>query len=217
MENVRVEFNSSSLPQNISVGLYQEKCYDYAAAHVDKLFNVLFFGVSEILRNNQSKEHPTSFIITDLKKNIIASATTEFYEGEGDNPGNWSLVWTFGAPKTEDPDAITIDLLNPNVHPYFRSIAGDKYGMIFHTDDTTVVLFTYIMEQLYKWLDENAKEDTIVSIDLDGVFSGKVEIKDGKKYFAICPEGEVKKGTKNDDSIDEFTAVELDQNKNVVR
>lgn len=196
-----MEFNSTNLPQNISAGLYNDQSYDYDAIHVDKLFYTLFYSVSYILREIKSKDHPVAFVITDIKDNEIAAAIVEYFEGEEDNPGNWSLVWTFNMddiPANAEKKTLQNDLY----HPHFKAVAGEKYGMAFIDRTAIIVLMTYIVEQLYKWLDENAKENEVVEITLDGVFTAKVEVVDGKKEFAIIPAGEVKTIIKDDLAIE---------------
>lgn len=196
-----MEFNSTNLPALVSKGLYEQKNYDIDAIHIDKLYYTLFYSVSAVLREIKSKENPVSFIIKDIRDNDIAAATVEYFDNEGDNPGNWSLAWTFD-PKDVPENADKKDLQNPLYHPHFKSIAGEKFGMMF-TDSTALVnLMTFCVEQLYKWLDENAKEGEDVEIVLDGVFTAKVQIEDGKKVFAIIPAGEVKTMIKDDVTIE---------------
>jgi hypothetical protein len=196
-----MEFGSTNLAHNIAHGLYNEKGYDVAEAHIDKLYYTLFYGVAHVLKDNMSKEAPTSFLITEVMGKPIAAATVEYFNGEGNKPGNWSLVWTFN-PDEIPENANKIDLQNDLTHPYFREIAGTKYGMRFHDKSAIVVLMTYIVEQLYKWLDENAKEGEVVDIELDNIFTAKVEIVDGTKVFAVDPAGEVKTIIKDDSSIE---------------
>ena len=195
-----MEFASTNLPHNISHGLYHEKGYDVAEAHVDKLFYVIFYGTSNLLKDTKSQNQPTTFMITGLKDKPVAAATVEYFDNN-DNPGNWSLTWTFN-PDDIPENAVKIDLQDDNTHSYFRVIAGEKYGMKFYDRTSIVTLITYCMEQLYKWLDENAKEDAPVEIELDGIFNAKVEVVDGKKIFAIDPAGEVKTIIKDDASIE---------------
>lgn len=196
-----MEFMSTSLPHNMSDGLYNEKGYDVAETHIDKLFYTLFFGVANLLKDNKSKDAPTTFLITEVAGKPVASATVEYFDGEGDNPGNWSLVWSFN-PDDIPANATKLDLQNDLTHSYFRVIAGEKWGMKFFDRTSIVTLMTYSVEQLYKWLDENAKEGEVVDIELEGVFSAKVEIKDGEKVFAIEPMGELKTVIKDDSAIE---------------
>ena len=195
-----MEFASTNLPHNVSHGLYHEKGYDVAEGHIDKLYYVIMFGVANLLRDTKSQEVPTTFKITGLKNKPVAAATVEYFDN-GDNPGNWSLTWTFNVEDIPE-NAVKIDLQDDNTHSYFRVIAGEKWGMKFYDRTSIITLITYSMEQLYKWLDENAKEGETVEIELDGIFNAKVEVVDGVKKFAIDPAGEVKTIIKDDASIE---------------
>ena len=196
-----MEFMSTNLPHNISHGLYHELSYDVAEAHVDKLFYTLMFGAASILNDIKSKEAPSVLIINNIKGKSVAAAIVEYFDN-GDKPGNWSLRWTFDPEDIPETTATKVDLLNPNTQPHFRAVAGEKYGMGFHDSTAIVVLLTYCIEQLYKWLDENAKEGETVEIELDGIFQAKVEVIDGVKVFALDPAGEVKTIIKDDASIE---------------
>ncbi len=195
-----MEFTSTNLPHNISHGLYHEKGYDVAETHIDKLFYVIMFGTANLLKDTKSKDAPTAFILTNIKNKPVAAAIVEYFDN-GDNPGNWSLSWTFDPEKIPE-NAVKINLQDDNTHSYFRIIAGEKYGMKFYDRTSIITLITYCMEQLYKWLDENAKEDQVTEIELDGIFNAKVEVVDGVKVFAIEPAGEVKTIIKDDASIE---------------
>lgn len=206
-----MEFSSTNLAHNISHGLFHEKGYNVAEAHIDKIFYFTMFGVASILKDIKSKDRPATFVITDIKANPIASATVEYFENEDkDKPGNWSLVWSFD-PEDIPNNALQVNLHDENTHSYFRIIAGEKWGMKFYDSTAIVNLITYSIEQLYKWLDENAKEDQTVEIELDGVFTAKVQVEDGKKIFALDPAGEVKTIIKDDAAIDDTVA-----NNNVI-
>ena len=196
-----MEFMSTNLPHNISHGLYHDLSYDVADIHVEKLFYTLMFGASAILNDIKSKEAPSVLLINTIKAKTVAAAIVEYFDN-GDKPGNWSLRWTFDPEDIPETTATKMDLLNPHTQSYFRTVAGEKYKMGFHDSTAIVVLLTYCIEQLYKWLDENAKEGETVEIDLDGIFNAKVEIVDGVKVFALDPAGEVKTIIKDDASIE---------------
>ena len=196
-----MEFYSTNLAHNISHGLYNEKGYDVAETHIDKLFYTIFYGVSSVLKDNKSKDAPTTFLITEISGKPVAAATVEYFEGEGNNPGNWSLVWTFN-PEDIPANTVKLELQNDLTHSDFRAIAGDKYGMTFRDRTCIITLITFCVEQLYKWLDENAKEGEVVEIELEGVFTAKVEVVDGSKVFVIDPAGEVKTLIKDDSAIE---------------
>jgi hypothetical protein len=200
-----MEFNSTNLPAIVSKGLYEQLNYDVDAIHIEKFYYVLFYSVSTILREIKSKDHPVSYVFKDKKRNEIAAATVEYFDNERDNPGNWSLTWTFD-PKDIPENAVKEDLLNPLFHPHFKAISGEKYGMMFTGDTALVNIMTFCIEQLYKWLDENAKKGEDVEINLDGVFKAVVQVEnvngEDQKIFAIIPAGEVKTMIKDDVSIE---------------
>jgi hypothetical protein len=131
---------------------------------------------------------------------MVAAMTIEYFDNK-ENPGNWTLTWTFNE---EDLPANTnkLDLQNDNTHPYFRVAAGEKYGIKFYDRSALVILMTVAAEQLYKWLDENAKEGSIIDIELESVFTASVEVVDGNKVFAVEPAGEIKTLIKDDSAIE---------------
>jgi hypothetical protein len=60
----------------------------------------------------------------------------------------------------------------------------------------------YALTTLKKWLDENAKENVEVSVELDGFFQARVAVENGEKVFAIEPDGEIKNLIKDDAAIE---------------
>ena len=107
-----MEFTSTNLPHNISHGLYHEKGYDVAETHIDKLFYVIMFGTANLLKDTKSKDAPTAFILTNIKNKPVAAAIVEYFDN-GDNPGNWSLSWTFDPEKIPE-NAVKINLQDDN-------------------------------------------------------------------------------------------------------
>lgn len=192
----------TTLPQNYSKGLFEEKCYDFPAEHTDKIANVLFTAVSTFLNDVKKKDRPVSFELAEADGRVVAAAIVQYFPNEDENkPGNWSLVWTFDeADIPENTNRISIK--DPNTHSYFRSIAGDKYGMRFKDPTCLVTVMTYLASQLRKWLDENAKESEEVTIEQDSVFQARVAVENGQKVFAIEPAGEIKLLIKDDTSIE---------------
>lgn len=193
----------TNLPQMYSKALFEEKCFDLAPEHTDKMFDTLFTGSANLLKACESTERPTAFIMKDLKGNLIAAAVVRYFKSEEANtPGNFSLIWTFD--ETDIPeDAVPVSIDSAGAHSYFIAVAGSKYGIKFKDTSCLINCLSYSMVQLKKWLDENAKEGSIVEISLDGVFQARVEVSNGEKYFAIEPEGEIKNIIKDDSAIEE--------------
>ena len=202
MKQRKIAMFETTLPQNYSKGLFEEKSYDLAPEHTDKISYTAFTGVSQLLAEQKSKERPTAYIMSRMDGKIVAAAICQYFESEDkDTPGNWSLVWTFD--ETDIPDnALKISISDVNSHPYFRAIAGDKWGMKFKDQACIIILITYFFEQLYKWLDGNAAEDEEVIIVQESVFQARVVVDNGQKVFAIEPLGEIKMMIKDDKAIE---------------
>lgn len=192
----------TTLPENFSKGLYEEKCYDLAAEHTPKIFYTLFAGAGELLNGAKTQSRPVALVFEDMKQNLIAAAIVQYIGNEQDetDPGKWSYVWTFSNDDIPS-DALKISIQDSQTHPYFRAIAGDKWGMKFKDTDSLVILMTYALEQLRKWLDENCTENGETKIEQDDVFQARVGLEDGVKVFALEPMGETKALIKSDKDI----------------
>jgi hypothetical protein len=190
----------TSLPQNYSKGLYEEKNYDLAPEH--KILYTVFTGVSELLNAFKNKEKPISFVFDRLDGSVIAAAICQYFPNEDDSkPGNWSLVWTFDESDIPE-NADRYSIVDERSHPFFRGIAGEKWGLKFKDISCLVTLTSYALEQIYKWLDENADSNNEVSVELESVFQARVAVEDGQKVFALEPAGEIKMLIKDDASIE---------------
>ena len=192
----------TQMPQMYSKALFEEKCTDLAPEHTGKMLDVVFTGTANLLNQAKSKEKATVFTFRKINGDLIAAAMVRFFENEDtNNPGNWSLVWTF-----DDADipegALTIDLSDSQTHSYFRAVAGEKYGMRFEDTAAMTDCLTYALIHVKKWLDENAKEGAEVSLEFDGFFQARVAIENGEKVFAIEPDGEIKNLIKDDAAIE---------------
>lgn len=192
----------STLPQMYSKALFEEKCFDLAPEHTDKMFDTLFTGAANLLKSVKSLEKPVAFVINELNGNMVAAAICQYFKNDDANqPGNFSLVWTFD-PADIPEGALVISLDDTKTHSFFIAAAGSKYGIKFKDASCIVNTLGYTMGQLKKWLDENAKEGQIVSVELDGIFQGRVEVQNGVKVFAVEPDGEIKNLIKDDAAIE---------------
>ena len=197
-----MKLSESSMPQNYSRGLIEDKQYDIAPDHTGKFGYILFHGVASILAANKDKNKPVAFVLDRLDGKVVAVAILQYFDNNDKNsPGNWNLVWSFD--ENDIPaDAKKIYLKDPNSHPYFITVAANRYNMEFKNEPAIINLLTYFMETLYKWLDENAKVDEEVVIEQEGVFQARVGIENGEKAFSVEPMGEVKMIVKDDAAIE---------------
>ena len=192
----------TQLPEMYSTGLYQEKCYDLAPEYTKNIFDVLFTGTANLLNHVKTTDHPVAYVFESVDSRFISAALVQYFENSDEsNPGNWSLVWTFNEEDLPD-NTLRISVNDPQSHSYIRTAAVDKYSMLFDDVDSLVVCNVYALEQLHKWLDENAKEGTEIVIELDGIFQARVAVENGEKVFAIEPAGEIKNLIKDDAAIE---------------
>lgn len=192
----------TTLPQMYSKALFEEKCFDLAPEHTDKMFDTLFTGTSNLLKSIKSLEKPVAFLIKELNGKMVAAAICQYFKNDdASQPGNFSLVWTFDESDIPE-NALITTIEDTKTHSFFIAVAGSKYGIRFKDASCIVNTLGYTMVQLKKWLDENAKEGTIVSVELDGIFQGRVEVQNGVKIFAVEPDGEIKNLIKDDAAIE---------------
>lgn len=193
----------TQLPAMYSKTLFEDFSLDLAPEHMDKMLNIVFTGTADVLKYARSKDKPTVFKFDLLNNELAAAAILQYFEGENSetDPGNWSLSWTFN--KEDIPEgALEISINDLQTHSYFVSCAGSLYGMQFNSDANLVDCLVQSLVQLKKWLDENAKEDKEVEIEMDGVFKARVGVEAGEKVFALEADGEIKNLIKADDAIE---------------
>lgn len=190
------------LPSMYSKYLFEEKNTDLAPEHTDKMADVLFTGVANILASCKSMDHPVAFTFKKMDGTIIAASVVQYFKNEDkNNPGNWSLIWTFDE-KDIPENALKIDFSDPQAGSYFVGAAGSKYGMRFESNSAmTDCLFGFIV-QLKKYLDENVKEGVDVSVELEGIFQARAAVENKEKVFAIEVDGEIKNLIKDDAAIE---------------
>lgn len=192
----------TNLPAMYSKVLYEEKNADLAPEHTDKIIDVTFIATATFLNVVKKKNQPAALTFKSLDKTVVAAGIIQYFENsDKKKPGNWNLTFTFDEndiPK----DAQVYDLSDPQIHPYFRSTAGEKYHFSYTNPETLINLPVTVFEQIKKWLDENAKENEEVSIEQDGVFQARVAVEGGEKVFAIEPAGEIKVLIKDDAAIE---------------
>lgn len=190
------------LPSMYSKSLFEEKNTDLASEHTDKMADILFTGTAYVLKSAKSKEKPAAYVFNKIDGTVIAAAIVQFFENsDKDNPGNWSLVWTFDAADIPD-GALRITLDDLKSHQYFRSVAGEKYGIRFESPSAMVDCLTVLIAQIKKCLDENAKAGSEFSIEQDGIFQARSTVENGEKVFALEVDGEIKNLIKDDAAIE---------------
>ena len=198
-----IKLMESQIPQNYSTGLYSEKDYDVSPDFTNTLADILFTGVAMCLGDVKDRKFPSVFVFEENNSDFIAAAIVEYFENEDDpsKPGNWNYTWTWY--KEDVPTNSKIyRTTQPELSSYFRGVSQGKYGMAFKDTAAVTEVTRYLLVQIKKWLDENAKEGEEVGVEEEGVFQASVVIENGEKVFSLVPEGEIKKLIKDDSAIE---------------
>ena len=198
-----IKLMESQIPQNYSTGLYSEKDYDLSADHTNIVVDILFTAVAQCLGDVKDRKFPSAFVFEANNKDFIAAAIVQYFENEDDPSklGNWSYTWTWY--KDDVPANSKIyRTTQPELSSYFRGVSQGKYGMAFQDVAAITEINRYLLVQIKKWLDENAKEGEEVGVEEPGIFQASVVIEEGEKVFSLVPEGEIKKLIKDDSAIE---------------
>ena len=193
----------TSIPANLSSKFNYELCWTLTPELMPKLMDLIFTATSEILTAAKLKDKPVALVYRKPNKEVSAVAVVQYFANEDDasKPGNWSLVWSFNFSDVPE-NAQIIEGTDPNVYVYFKAIAGSKYYMEYDGIDVINTLNTRILDEIKKWLDDNAKENDEIIVNMDNVFQARVSVVNGVKQFAIEPAGEIKMLIKDDASIE---------------
>lgn len=197
-----MKFSDTKLPSFWSDRLFQEHQFNFDGAHFDKCVYTLFVATSDLLNRVKSKDKPASLIFEKLNNVFLAAATVEYIANEdASQPGSYSLSWTFDE---NDVPANTNKIYFNDVRsfPYFKSASVSKWGMNFKTDSNLVIIMLECLEDIKKWLDDNAKENEEVTIEVPDICTASVVVENGVKIFSIEAEGPVKMGIKDDANIE---------------
>jgi hypothetical protein len=198
-----INLMESQIPQNYQTGIYNEKGYELAPEHVDKIADVLFSGVTDCLADIKSKDIPVAFIFEQNNQDFIAGALVQFIPNEDDSTkaGSWSYVWTWY--KEDIPsNARLIRATDIEMSVYFRGTGMRKYGLQWEDVNAINECCRYLLSKIKSWLDENAVDGEEVGVELKGVFQASVAVENGEKVFSIVPDGEIKKMIKDDSAIE---------------
>lgn len=192
----------TALPKQWTERLEQECGYSVNEAHFDKVCTILFKAVSDMLAFKATANKPAAFII-DRFGRINAVAVRKFYEDENNQTakGNWSLIWSYDEEDIPE-DADRLYLSDNSTHSTFQAIGTKRYGMTFASDGDLISVINITIEEIKKYLDENAKEGEKIGVEVTGVFQSRVTIENGVKEFAIEPVGEMKVDAKNDAELE---------------
>ncbi|MBR6289158.1 MAG: hypothetical protein IKR19_07485 [Acholeplasmatales bacterium] len=196
------KLSDTDLPDHFSRRLFTERGLDLGAEHLYKVYDSAVTGIANLLKHSKSMERPTAYIIKRFDNLFVVGCVVQYFPNtDDDNPGNWSMVWTFNEADIPE-NALKIEISNPDTHSYIVAVAGEKYGMRYPDDAAFLGTNIVAFQELKQWLDENAKEGEEVGIEVEGLFQARVAVENGEKVFAMEADGEIKNIIKDDAAIE---------------
>lgn len=156
-------------------------------------------SIADFLAMVKNKEQKVAIAIQDYQNvTKLAGIVTYTPAEQEDTPGEWSLTFTFNPDDLEDCQVYTVH------DQFFQKVAMSssfkETGLQFNQSNFIVDMFASMGEEIYKWLDVNAKDGEIVELECDGYFTAQVAIENGKKEFGIIPSEEIRQKVKHDAS-----------------
>jgi len=191
----------TKIPMIYQTGLYSEKMMNVSWEHTDKILTVLVVGVTECLAAIKSKEYPVSFIFRETNEEFIAAATVEYFEGEKGEAGNWNYTWTFYENDIPE-NARKVSIFDQDFISFFKGTAFNRFSMVFDQNDFANAMFTYLLDVIKKYLNDNASETEEWGVKLDGIIQFRVAVEDGEKVISAEVDGEIKQMIKDDAAIE---------------
>jgi hypothetical protein len=197
-----VALKDTKIPNIYQTGLYNEKQMNVSWEHTDKVLTALVLGTTECLSQVKSKEFPVAFEFKESNDEFVCAAVVQFFDGKKGAIGNWNYTWTFNEDDIPDK-ARKISVYDSQYISFFRTAAFNKYGMIFDQPDYASIMFSYLLNVIKRFLDENANENEEWGVKLDGVIQFRVAVENGKKVFGVEVDPEVKQLIKDDAAIEQ--------------
>lgn len=197
-----MELMKTSLPEMYSKGLYDEFSKAINTEHVPYVLDTFFNGIIINLSYLKQKERASIYEVTKMDGSFVMGAYIQYVESKDKkNPGSWNIGWTFNKEDLPETNTV-IKLTDVSMLAAYRSYGADKYGLIFKSDENLITIMRFAGICLKKWLDENAKEDSEVTIEMDGVFKARVAVENKEKVFGLEVFGETAAKVKEDTTVE---------------
>jgi hypothetical protein len=184
----------TSIYQAYSAQLQKDLDLYASMAHFEMMVKGVFTGISKYLSDTKTVELPTVLTITDYKGDTVFTASCEYdeaVEGQDETTGSWLINVKFGGGELPEKAKI-VDIKEPACFKAF--VDGAKmngYEYLKESDIISIAIIT--MRTITDWLDANASDSEIVSVEQPGVFTAKVAVEGGEKVFGIELAEEIKK------------------------
>lgn len=171
------------------------------ANYTGRIFDVVITGISYFLSDAKNKQNPVAVIFEKNNGDMIVAAIVQYHAGKTDkDPGSWSYVWTFNASDIPENTKVW-RFTDSNVKIYFYQTSMSKYSFEMDAKYQAFMIQT-LFETLIKYLDDNALEGEVTTIECDGLFQAKSVIENGEVVKSMEVIGDTKLLIKDDAAIE---------------
>lgn len=174
---------------NGTVEVTEKHVYDYIAKAVVR-------AIASYAHQVSNKEKPAAVVISDFKGNMLLAGIIKYIPGEdASDGGNYSYSMSFNK---NDIEGCTVYKMEDTVGLQQFASAATVTGFSFNDAANIVICLVEFCKTLRDWLDDNAKADEKVEVELENFFTASVVVEDDEKIFSIDPSGMIKEIAKND-------------------
>lgn len=192
--------SETKIPKMFSEEMY-DRGWDMTPSITDDVAEVFINGTSYALKDAKSTEIPTAMVFEAPNGDMYAGAVVRYIPSQDpDMPGSWSYIWTFD--KDDIPENCRIlRSSDTGFHSYFRTMSS-SFFFGFSEDSSITDMGNCIFKAISHWLQENAKPDEEVGVELEGVFRARCVIEDNEVKKSMELIGEAKAIIKDDQAIE---------------
>lgn len=199
---MKYEFMTSSIQSQFIQNLSDRYCYSITEDRTAEIYQILFESFAKALvaarRDNRTSPRIGLRVIDD-KGNFKFGAILNYNapeESNEDDHGSYYLEFTF---YEEDMKDLDFELDNHSTtYAMALQASSSEHSARFTNIQAMFEIIDTALDTLRSYLDINAKEDEVIDLIFQGVFTASVGIEDGKKVFSIVPGETVKQIVKDD-------------------
>ena len=198
----KFELKETRIPNLFYTEMLQKSSMDIPENVVDQCYDSLFMTMAQYCDLRKSKEEKIALIIRDLKNNFKIAFVVEYVPGDNEeveDKGNWAITLTFDEEDVKDAKKF---YSTDSAFTYLLSkVTRELHGFRFSQGEVVPRIIELLIELLIKWLDEEAKSDEEVVLELPGYFIAQASVDGDRIVKGITPGENLKNVVKNDNDL----------------
>lgn len=195
-----MKLTETTLLQNTSKNLFNNKI-NVDPNEVPFIIDSLIASFGEFLGMNKIKDGKVGLALEDLKGNFKMGGIVGYTANEdADMPGSWWLELTFDGEDLKDVTT-KFKTTDTTFQTNFTNVCHKLHHMYYQAPELIQTMIITVVDSIISWLDENAKENEEVTLELPNYFVATVAVENGEKIMSITPDGNIKRLVKDDELL----------------